>query len=800
MKTTSRAALLALLTLTAAAQAQPAGPPPPKITAKLLAANASIAPGGSTELIIEIGITKGWHIYHPVILGTGFATSIRFTGPPGVTIDPVRYETPHLAEQFGFEYLSFEDSLMCLTTVRVAPGIPPGKSIQLTAEIRALACIEECVPVSTSATLSLPVTAEMGATTNAEKLKEAREGLAAELKNAEFIAGSEVTISKPSLKPGEEAEIVATIRVKEHHHIMDRDPGLEGLVPSRLFIEKVNGIEIAEEKDQVWPSAKSREMPGLGTVREQSGEFRIRVPIKLADPEFPSGDVRLRVLFQYQCCTDEGQCFAPAMAAGSVTFRADTPTPPDPEKATYVESPSAWTDGGGSAPPAASRPVAAASAISAWYIAIPFAFLGGLILNVMPCVLPVISIKILSFVKQAGEDRVRILNLGLAFCAGIMVWFWIFAAISIAGHVPLQHPWVVISVATVLLVLALNMFGVFEIILPGSTMTSLDAVSAREGYGGAFLKGFLATLLGTACTAPFLAGALVYATTQPPLLAFAVFTAAGVGMASPYLLLCAKPGWLKYMPRPGTWMVNFKEAMGFILLGTNIWMLKILFDLTDGDMVVWTVGFWCFVGFACWWIGKIGHSWSFNAHVATWAAALALCAGGYLFSYELMYDPPEHVETSVDLDTLADLAIEHVNARGWDEEIPWFPYQKGLAQKLAERGYTVYVDYTATWCANCKWNNSTVLETDDIRAKMRAARIIPIEADFTKEAPEMRDEIRSFGRSSVPLNLVYPAGKPNDPIVLPVLLTNGYVTDALAAAGPSSAGAPPAPKTASAAP
>jgi thiol:disulfide interchange protein len=265
-------------------------------------------------------------------------------------------------------------------------------------------------------------------------------------------------------------------------------------------------------------------------------------------------------------------------------------------------------------------------------------FLGGLVLNVMPCVLPVISIKILSFVQQAGEDPKRVLRLGLAFCAGIMVWFWIFGALAAYGNVPLQSPQVVIGLGSIMFVFSLSLFGVFEIVLPGAAAGGLDAAARREGYAGAFLKGLLATLLGTACTAPFLGFALGYALTQAWWVGLAIFTAAGVGMSSPYLLLSAKPAWLNYIPKPGPWMVTFKEAMGFVLLATAVWLLWILGRQTEADGVVWTVCFWGFLGLAAWMLGRIKLNWQARSRVTMWAASVAVALFGFYFCYFLMYD------------------------------------------------------------------------------------------------------------------------------------------------------------------
>ena len=762
---------------------QPTMQAPPKFSASLLAGHESVQPGGQTEVLVEIDVEQPWHIYDPIILDTGLPTEVEFTAPTGVTVGELRFPAPALGKDAGFEYLDHSGTIRALAPLTIAADVEPGQTVSIVARISALACKQLCLPVKASAELELPITAEHGSPANEKAFAEARERLAPPLADAPYLRGSQLRVSKQRIGIDEPAELIATIRVQKGHHIQDRDPGVEGLIPARLFVEKAAGLEFVEQKAQVWPKPHVREIQYIGKVREQTGDFEIRVPFRITDQAFPSGPVSIRVLFQYQACNDVGQCFAPEMASGIVRLDADTPNPrvsadiaavdaagddgavvtsePDAAgtEATEAHAASAftaedlarvippfteaaWADGipwqewQPGLPEALSRaghevyvdftadwcltcqsnkklvletreirekmralgivpieadfthnnPVMFAEMKSFGRGGVPVnvvyapgkpditallpelltrgtviralenpeeftsggeihllwvllaGLLGGLILNVMPCVLPVISIKVLSFVQQAGEDPKRVFRLGLAFCAGIMVWFWIFGAVAAYGNMPLQSPQVVIALGSIMFVFSLNLFGVFEIVLPGAAAGGLDAAARREGYPGAFLKGLLATLLGTACTAPFLGFALGYALTQPRWVGLAIFTSAGAGMGLPYLLLSAKPTWLKYVPKPGPWMVTFKQAMAFVLLATAVWLLWILGRQIGADGVVWTVCFWGFLGLAVWMLGKIRPTWQAAGRATMWTAAMLVALLGFYFCHFVMYD------------------------------------------------------------------------------------------------------------------------------------------------------------------
>jgi thiol:disulfide interchange protein len=269
-----------------------------------------------------------------------------------------------------------------------------------------------------------------------------------------------------------------------------------------------------------------------------------------------------------------------------------------------------------------------------------FAVIGGLILNIMPCVLPVLSIKVLGFVNQAGEDPKRVFRLGLVFAAGVYVSFLILASLvvgvqlagaSVGWGFQLQEPRFLIVVSAVILAFALSLLGVFTIELPGAVGGSLSGAAGREGPAGAFFNGVLATVLATPCTAPLLGPALGFAFSQPPAMVFLFFVFIATGLALPYVLLAANPGWLRFVPKAGPWMERFKQSMSFLLFATVIWLLWVLGKQTGYEGVISALIFLLAVGIACWVLG-LGLEYGVRRERRTMAIAMAaaLMAGGYL--------------------------------------------------------------------------------------------------------------------------------------------------------------------------
>jgi thiol:disulfide interchange protein DsbD len=383
------------------------------------------------------------------------------------------------------------------------------------------------------------------------------------------------------------------------------------------------------------------------------------------------------------------------------------------------------------------------------------AFLGGLVLNLMPCVFPVLGIKILGFVNQSGHDKKKVILHGLVFALGVLLSFWTLAAVlailraggqELGWGFQLQEPGFVFILAAVMLVFAMNMSGVFEF---GLSATGVGAdLQMKSGFAGSFFTGVLATAVATPCSAPFLAPALGAALAVPTGESFVIFTAIAVGLSAPYLLLSIFPQAVKILPRPGAWMETFKQFMAFPLYGTVgalVWVLTgqlgddslmAIFGLVAIALGIWVYGRWTAPGASA---GRVrfGHA----------GLVALLLAGAWL---------------------------------GWPapSKIVWEPWSPEAVAKLRAEKRIVYVDFTARWCATCQTNKKLVFGSADVLKTFADQKVATLRADWTNKDPRITAELAAYQRSAVPFNVVWLPGK-EAPVLLPELLTPGIVLDAL---------------------
>ena len=371
-------------------------------------------------------------------------------------------------------------------------------------------------------------------------------------------------------------------------------------------------------------------------------------------------------------------------------------------------------------------------------------FLGGMILNLMPCVFPVIGIKIMSFVQQAGEDRRKILNHGVIYAAGVILSFWVLSglllalregAIGNAGQevtwgYQLQNPWVLWGLMLVMFTLAMNMFGIFEI---GASATSVGSnLTRKQGAAGSFFSGVLATVVATPCSAPFLGVAIGLAFNLPPLLFLVAFTVMALGLAFPYVLLSAFPTLVERLPRPGPWMESFKQAMAFLLFGTTgflLWSFLSLKDVGLPKMLPIVLGL-TMIGIACWIYGRwCVVSRAKSTRAIGYLLALAFAAMGVVYS-----KPPA-------------------------EGLKWETWSPEAVEEAIAAGRPVYVDFTATWCATCQVNKSRAYN-GKVQTLFANYNVLALKADYTNYDPRISTVLAELKRRAVPVNALYRPGEP----------------------------------------
>ncbi len=401
--------------------------------------------------------------------------------------------------------------------------------------------------------------------------------------------------------------------------------------------------------------------------------------------------------------------------------------------------------------------------------ALLLAFVGGMILNLMPCVLPVLSLKIMAFVQHAG-DRGRAWRHGAAYTLGVLLSFWALAGAllllraggaQVGWGFQLQSPAFVVFLACLFFVIGLNLFGVFEVGL--SLTTAGGALQGRSGLMSSLAGGALATIVATPCTAPFMGSALGFGLTQPPAVSLLIFTSLGLGMALPYLLLSAQPALLRFVPRPGRWMETFKQLMGFFMMGTVVVLLWVFGQQAGIDAVTALLAGLVILALAAWIYGRgTAPGAGAGARRVAYALSLALALAGLSVGFTQARPAPK-----------ADAG--GVVRQGLMEWEPWSPER--VAQARAE-GKPVFIDFTAAWCLTCQVNERVAFGTAEVQARFKRQGIVALRADWTRRDDAITQALASYGRTGVPVYVLYAPGQ-SQPHLLPEVLSPGLVLAAL---------------------
>jgi thiol:disulfide interchange protein DsbD len=424
--------------------------------------------------------------------------------------------------------------------------------------------------------------------------------------------------------------------------------------------------------------------------------------------------------------------------------------------------------------------------------AIGLAFLGGILLNLMPCVFPVLFLKGLALVQSSSQSRAHLRRHGLFYALGILISFWAIVAVLLVlratgGHAgwgfQLQSPVFIALLASLIFFLALSLAGQFEI---GLSLTSVgsslvdrpDHGEGKQSYAGSFFTGVLATVVATPCTAPLMGAAIGFALTQSAAVTFAVFTALALGLAAPYLLLSWQPAWVRVLPRPGAWMELLKQFTAVPLFATAIWLAWVYGQLhaaSGVDHMALLLACFLLLAIAGWALGRWPAKW------ASRIAALVLIALGLAIPLSQTRDAPRtgvSVQSSAAQQNTAQAGASASNVDA-NAVLVWQPYSEQALDAARAAGHPVFIDFTAAWCLSCQFNERAVLRSADVENALRAHNFVLLKADWTNSDPVITQKLASLGRAGVPTYVLYPAASGSAPDVLPELLTKGLVLAAI---------------------
>ena len=682
--------------------------------ASLVLSDDTTKPGDTVWAGVALKMEPGWHTYWKNSGDAGMPTTIAWHLPSGVTAGDIHWPLPEKLPPAEVTTYGYNGETMLLVPLKIGANVPSGP-ITLTAKLTWLECKDVCIPVKTSVQATLNIGSETKPSADAAAIENWQGQVPRDAKDFfEVSAGWE----KPANGDTRPLIITAT-----------------EVTDDTIPVEAADFFPGTNDNFEVQPATDT-----IGI----SHEIRLRKNVKLFSGDWPkeitgvlviNGNHR-RLGFDVQIpVADE----APAEAMTSA---------PQPE--TGAAAGSSQT----------TAPVFAGSLAKYLF----FAFVGGLILNVMPCVLPVIALKILGFVSEARSEPRRVRNLGFIYALGVLSSFvamaLIFIGLKTAGHqvgwgMQFGNPVFVVGLTVLSMLIALNLFGVFEVTPGGRIMNAAGNLASRHGAAGAFFNGLMATVLAASCTAPILGTAVGFALSKGAIVMFLIFLFLGIGLAAPYVLLSCNPVLLKFIPKPGPWMEKFKIAIGFPMLATTVWLFNVA-SSDYGSRVFWLGAFLVIVACAAWIFGEFVQRGRKGRGFAV-VIVLILLVGGYAYALEGRLQWRTMISENEAGNSLID-----TSAKG----LVWQPWSREAVAQARNAGKPVLVDFTATWCVTCNAIVKPALENPAVTAKLKEINATTLIGDYSRTPPQMTDEIQKYGGAGVPLVLVYPKNPGAPAIVL----------------------------------
>ncbi len=692
------------------------------VKAHLVSEVSAIAPGQSFWVALEFTIRDGWHTYWRNPGDSGQATTLKWQLPPGFTAGDIAWATPHRFEIPPLVNYGYARHAVHLVNITAPDDLKTGAPIALSAKASWLVCSDVCIPEDADLQLKLPVSTSSGAVDPADAalFTAAR----SDLPSAQWAATT-ASIRGGQLVIALGKEWGATLpQIKSLAFFPYDEGGIEYAAP-QILTRNQDGVELTMKVGYQPP--KAGVVRGVLLATEQSGNETVSVPMEIsAELSGTGGEAK------------GGPRFAPVPAAGLGTAPA-----PAAEKSS------------------ASLPVL-----------LLFAILGGLILNLMPCVFPVLSIKAIGLVEQAKEHPAAVRTKGLVFAAGVISSMLCLAVVllilraggeQIGWGFQLQSPLFVTFLVYLLLAVGLNLSGVFEV---GGGLAGVgDGLTQGDSHRASFFTGVLTTLVATPCTAPYMAFAVGAALTQPPVYALCIFAALGLGLALPYLLLSFAPWTRRALPKPGAWMDTLKQVFAFPIYASAAWLLWVLAGQTSSFGLGAALAGAILIAFAAW-----AYQKSKSSAVGGRVAALVAATLAVLLAILL---PVRFAGVAA--------AASGASAHGAQAADEWQPYDAARVAKLNAAGRPILVNFTASWCLTCLVNERNAFTDSAVREVFRNKGVTLMKGDWTSRDPAITRALASFGRAGVPLYVVYNS-KPGstEPVILPQFLTAGVVQNAFA--------------------